>query len=185
MTKIAVAGLGYVGLSMAVLLAKHNKVTAVDVVPEKVDLISNKKSPIADKEIEEYLATKQLDLTATTDGNSAYKNADFVIIATPTNYDETKNYFDTSSVESVIRQVIAINPDATMVVKSTVPVGFTEHVRKEYGSVNILFSPEFLREGRALYDNLYPSRIIVGVPASDERLQTVCKFISCFARQLF
>lgn len=167
---IAVAGLGYVGLSMAVLLAQHNKVTAVDVVPEKVDLINDKKSPIADKEIEEYLATKQLDLTATIDGNSAYKNADFVIIATPTNYDETKNYFDTSSVESVIRQVTDINPDATMVVKSTVPVGFTEHVRKEYGSVNILFSPEFLREGRALYDNLYPSRIIVGVPASDERL---------------
>ena len=161
---IAVAGLGYVGLSMAVLLAQHNKVTAVDVVPEKVDLINNKKSPIADKEIEEY------DLTATTDGNNAYKNADFVIIATPTNYDETKNYFDTSSVESVIRQVIAINPNATMVVKSTVPVGFTEQIRKEYGDINILFSPEFLREGRALYDNLYPSRIIVGVPANSERL---------------
>ncbi len=167
---IAVAGLGYVGLSMAVLLAQHNKVTAVDVVPEKVDLINNKKSPIADKEIEEYLANKSLDLTATTDGNNAYKNADFVIIATPTNYDETKNYFDTSSVESVIRQVIAINPNATMVVKSTVPVGFTEQIRKEYGDINILFSPEFLREGRALYDNLYPSRIIVGVPANSERL---------------
>ena len=180
---IAVAGLGYVGLSMAVLLAQHNKVTAVDVVPEKVDLINNKKSPIADKEIEEYLATKQLDLTATTDGNSAYKNADFVIIATPTNYDETKNYFDTSSVESVIRQVIAINPDATMVVKSTVPVGFTEQVRKEYGSVNILFSPEFLREGRALYDNLYPSRIIVGVPANDERFHKDAETFAGLLRQ--
>lgn len=180
---IAVAGLGYVGLSMAVLLAQHNKVTAVDVVPEKVDLINNKKSPITDKEIEEYLATKQLDLNATTDGNSAYKNADFVIIATPTNYDETKNYFDTSSVESVIRQVIAINPNATMVVKSTVPVGFTEQVRKEYGSVNILFSPEFLREGRALYDNLYPSRIIVGVPANDERLHKDAETFAGLLRQ--
>lgn len=170
MIKIAVAGLGYVGLSMAVLLAQHNKVTAVDVVPEKVDLINNKKSAIADKEIEEYLAAKQLNLIATIDGNSAYKTADFVIIATPTNYDETKNYFDTSSVESVIRQVIGINPNATMIVKSTVPVGFTEQVRKEYGDINIIFSPEFLREGRALYDNLYPSRIIVGVPESSERL---------------
>ena len=168
--KISVAGLGYVGLSMAVLLAQHNKVTAVDVVPEKVNMINNKTSPIADKEIEEYLCSRNLDLVATTDGNGAYKNADFVIIATPTNYDETKNYFDTSSVESVIRQVIDINSNATMVVKSTVPVGFTEQIRKEYGDVNILFSPEFLREGRALYDNLYPSRIIVGVPANSERL---------------
>ena len=168
--KIAVAGLGYVGLSLAVLLAQNNKVTAVDVVPEKVCLINNKKSPIADKKIEEYLANNRLDLVAMTDGNNAYKSADFVIIATPTNYDETKNYFDTSSVESVIRQVIAINTSATMVVKSTVPVGFTEKIRKEYGDVNILFSPEFLREGRALYDNLYPSRIIVGVPASNEKL---------------
>ena len=211
---IAVAGLGYVGLSIAVLLSQHNKVTAVDVVPEKVDLINHKKSPIADKETEEYLANKQLDLTATTDEKSAYKNVDFVIIATPTNYDEAKNYFDTSSVENVIHQVIDINPSATMVVKSTVPVGFTEQICKEYGNVNILFSPEFLREGCTLYDNLYPSRIIVGVPESNERLHkdaetfagllrqgalkenidtlymkpteaAVCKFISCFARQLF
>ena len=180
---IAVAGLGYVGLSMAVLLAQHNKVTAVDVVPEKVDLINSKKSPIADREIEEYLANKQLNLIATIDGNSAYKNADFVIIATPTNYDETKNYFDTSSVESVIRQVIATNSSATIVVKSTVPVGFTEQVYKEYGSVNILFSPEFLREGRALYDNLYPSRIIVGVPANDERLHKDAETFANLLRQ--
>lgn len=167
---IAVAGLGYVGLSIGVLLAQRNKVTAVDVVSEKADLINNKKSPIADKEIEEYLANKQLDLIATTDGNSAYRNADFVIIATPTNYDETRNYFDTSSVESVIRQVIDLNANATMVIKSTVPVGFTEKIRSEYGDVNILFSPEFLREGHALYDNLYPSRIIVGVSANSEKL---------------
>ena len=178
---IAIAGLGYVGLSMAVLLAQYNKVTAVDVVIEKVALINNKKSPIVDKEIEEYLANKQLDLTATTDGNSAYKNADFVIIATPTNYDESKNYFDTSSVETVIRQVVAINPNATMVVKSTVPVGFTEQIRKEYGDANILFSPEFLREGRALYDNLYPSRIIVGVPEKSEKLH---KAAETFAKLL-
>ena len=183
MIKIAVAGLGYVGLSMAVLLAQHNKVTAVDVVPEKVNLINNKKSSIADKEIEEYLANKKLDLIATTDGNSAYKNADFVIIATPTNYDETKNYFDTSSVESVIRQVTDINPNATMVVKSTVPVGFTEQIRKEYDDVNILFSPEFLREGRALYDNLYPSRIIVGVPEGNAILNQDAKTFAGLLRQ--
>lgn len=167
---IAVAGTGYVGLSMAVLLAQHNRVTAVDIVPEKVALINNKKSPIVDKEIEEYLATKPLDLTATTDGATAYKNAELVIISTPTNYDETKNYFDTSSVEAVIEQVLAVNPNAVMIIKSTVPVGYTESVKAKYGVENILFSPEFLREGKALYDNLYPSRIIVGAPRENEQL---------------
>lgn len=169
--RIAVAGTGYVGLSMAILLSRHNEVNAVDIVKEKVDLINNKKSPIADKEIEEYLATKELHLIATTDGTAAYKDAELVIISTPTNYDPTKNYFDTSSVESVIEQVIAVNPDAVMIVKSTVPVGYTESVRKKFKCDNILFSPEFLREGRALYDNLYPSRIIVGVPVGNKRLE--------------
>lgn len=176
--KIAVAGTGYVGLSIAVLLAQHNKVTAVDIIPEKVDMINRKKSPIVDREIEEYLAERELDLTATTDGDSAYRDAEFVIISTPTNYDPSKNYFDTSSVESVIEQVIAVNPDAIMIIKSTVPVGFTEGARAEYCSDNILFSPEFLREGRALYDNLYPSRIIVGAPTGNERL---CKAAKTFA----
>lgn len=165
--KIAVAGTGYVGLSLAVLLSQHNPVTAVDIIQSKVDLINNKKSPIADKEIEEFLSTKNLDLTATMDGDSAYKDADFVIISTPTNYDEKKNFFDTSSVEGVIEQVIHVNPNAVMFVKSTVPVGFTEEVRVKYCCDNILFSPEFLREGKALYDNLYPSRIIVGVPVKN------------------
>ncbi len=168
---IAVAGTGYVGLSMAILLSQHNHVTAVDIVPAKVELINNKKSPIVDKEIEEYLANKDLDLTATTDGDSAYAAAELVIIAAPTNYDPDKNYFDTSAVESVIEQVIRVNPDALMMIKSTVPVGYTESVREKYSCDNILFSPEFLREGRALYDNLYPSRIIVGVPVKNARLR--------------
>ena len=173
--KIAVAGTGYVGLSMAVLLAQNNEVTAVDIIPEKVALINSKKSPIADREIEEYLAEKELNLTATTDGEAAYRGAEIVIISTPTNYDPTKNNFDTSSVENVIAKVIKVNPEAVMIVKSTVPVGFTEKVRADFNCKNILFSPEFLREGRALYDNLYPSRIIVGVPMEDEKLIEVAK----------
>ena len=168
--KIAVAGTGYVGLSIAVLLAQRNTVIAVDIVQEKVEMINNRVSPIIDKEIVEYLKTKDLDLTATTDGDLAYKNADYVIISTPTNYDPEKNYFDTSTVESVIQQVTRVNPQAIMIIKSTLPVGFTEQARVKFQSDNILFSPEFLRESRALYDNLYPSRIIVGVPVNDERL---------------
>lgn len=167
---VAVAGTGYVGLSNAILLAQHNKVYAVDIVPEKVDLINAGKSPIVDKEIEEYLTGRELDLTATTDGEAAYRAADFVIISTPTNYDPVKNYFDTSSVEAVIRLVMKANPNAVMVIKSTVPVGYTKGIREKYKCDNILFSPEFLREGRALYDNLYPSRIIVGRPGDDARL---------------
>ena len=160
--KIAVAGIGYVGLSNAILLAQHNEVTAVDVFQEKVDLINNRKSPIIDKEIEEYLATRELNLKATTDGAAAYKDAEYIIIATPTNYDPDKNYFDTSSIETVIELVMKVNNSAVMIIKSTVPVGYTKSVREKYGTDHIIFSPEFLREGRALYDNLYPSRIIVG-----------------------
>lgn len=168
--KIAVAGTGYVGLSIAVLLSQYNTVTAVDIIPEKVEMINNRKSPIIDKEIEQYLSEKKLDLTATTDSDSAYRDAEFVIICTPTNYDPDKNYFDTSSVEGVIQQVIRVNPDAIIIIKSTLPVGFTEQARSKYCCDNILFSPEFLREGHALYDNLYPSRIIVGVPVKNARL---------------
>ena len=158
---IAVAGTGYVGLSIATLLSQHNHVTAVDIIPEKVDLINNRKSPIQDEYIEKYLAEKVLDLTATLDGETAYKNADFIVIAAPTNYDSKKNFFDCSAVESVIELVLKVNPDATMIIKSTIPVGYTESVRKRYNTKNIIFSPEFLRESKALYDNLYPSRIIV------------------------
>lgn len=167
---IAVAGTGYVGLSLAVLMAQQNKVFAVDIIPEKVEMINNHKSPIRDEYIEKYLAEKKLDLTATLDAHEAYKAADFVVIATPTNYDSKKNYFDTSAVESVIEQVLKLNPDAIMVIKSTVPVGYTKSVRKKYGTNRILFSPEFLRESKALYDNLYPSRIIVGTDENDEYL---------------
>ncbi len=168
--KIAVAGTGYVGLSIATLLAQHNQVVAVDIIPEKVKLINDKKSPIQDDYIEKYLAEKELDLTATLDAEAAYKNADFVVIAAPTNYDSRKNFFDTSAVETVIELVMKYNPDAVMVIKSTVPVGYTESVRKKTGNRNIIFSPEFLRESKALYDNLYPSRIIVGTDMNDENL---------------
>ncbi len=167
---LAVAGTGYVGLSLAVLLAQHNKVYAVDIVPEKVELINNKKSPIQDDYIEKYLAEKQLDLTATLDGEKAYAMAEMVIVAAPTNYDSKKNFFDTSAVESVIELVLKVNPNAVIVIKSTIPVGYTQSVRKKYNSKNIIFSPEFLRESKALYDNLYPSRIIVGTDLNDDRL---------------
>ena len=172
---IAVAGTGYVGLSIATLLAQHNHVTAVDIIQEKVDLINNRKSPIQDDYIEKYLAEKELDLTATLDGEAAYREADFVVIAAPTNYDSKKNYFDTSAVEAVIELVMSVNPDAIMVIKSTIPVGYTKSVRQKYNSFNILFSPEFLRESKALYDNLYPSRIIVGTDKEDERLLKAAK----------
>lgn len=168
--RIAVAGTGYVGLSIATLLSQHHQVTAVDVVPEKVDLINNRQSPIQDDYIEKYLAEKDLHLKATTNGEEAYKKADFIVIATPTNYDPVKNYFDTTHVEEVIELVMRVNPDAIMVIKSTIPVGYTENVRKKYHCDNIIFAPEFLRESKALYDNLYPSRIIVGRPEGDERL---------------
>jgi UDPglucose 6-dehydrogenase len=173
--KIAVAGTGYVGLSIATLLAQHHEVTAVDVIPAKVDLINKRQSPIQDEYIEKYLAEKQLNLRATLDGAEAYRNAQYVVIAAPTNYDPVKNYFDTSHVEEVIELVMSVNPDAIMVIKSTIPVGYTESVRKKFNTENIIFSPEFLRESKALYDNLYPSRIIVGRPEGDERLDRAAR----------
>lgn len=173
--KIAVAGTGYVGLSMATLLAQHNSVVAVDIIPEKVEMINQRQSPIQDEYIEKYFAEKELKLVATLDAEAAYRDADFVIIAAPTNYNSQKNFFDTSAVESVIRLVMQYNPDAIMVIKSTIPVGFTESIRQKTGSENILFSPEFLRESKALYDNLYPSRIIVGRPEGDERLEKAAR----------
>ncbi|PRT66185.1 UDP-glucose 6-dehydrogenase, partial [Streptococcus anginosus] len=168
--KIAVAGTGYVGLSIAVLLAQHHQVVAVDIIPKKVELINQKQSPIQDDYIEKYLAEKELNLLATLNAEKAYQNADFVVIAAPTNYDPKKNFFDTSAVESVIKTVLKYNPEAIMVIKSTVPVGYTESARKKFQTENILFSPEFLRESKALYDNLYPSRIILGTDKSNERL---------------
>lgn len=181
--KIAVAGTGYVGMSIAILLSQHNKVTAVDIVPAKVDMINKRISPIQDDYIEKYFAEKELNLTATLNAESAYSNADFVVIATPTNYDSTKNFFDTSAVESVIQTVMRYNPNAIMVIKSTIPVGYTESVRKKFGTENVIFSPEFLRESKALYDNLYPSRIIVGRPEGDERLDKAARTFAAMLQQ--
>ena len=181
--KIAVAGTGYVGLSIATLLSQHHKVTAVDVIPEKVELINQRKSPIQDEYIERYLAEKDLDLVATLDGAAAYRDADFVVIAAPTNYDPVRNYFDTSHVEEVIDLVRSVNPNAIMVIKSTIPVGYTEGIRKRLGCDNILFSPEFLRESKALYDNLYPSRIIVGRPEGDERLDKAARTFAALLQE--
>ena len=181
--KIAVAGTGYVGLSIATLLSQHHQVTAVDVIPEKVDLINQRKSPIQDDYIEKYLAEKELNLTATLDGSKAYNDADFVVIAAPTNYDPVKNYFDTSHVEEVIELVMSVNPNAIMVIKSTIPVGYTEMIRKKMHSDNIIFSPEFLRESKALYDNLYPSRIIVGRPEGDERLDKAARTFAALLQE--
>lgn len=180
---IAVAGTGYVGLSIATLLAQHNHVTAVDIIPEKVDMINNRKSPIQDEYIEKYLSEKELDLTATLDGKAAYKNADYVVIAAPTNYDSKKNYFDTSAVEAVIELVLDVNPNAIMVIKSTIPVGYTESVRKKYNTQNIIFSPEFLRESKALYDNLYPSRIIVSTDLKDAKLKKASQDFAALLQQ--
>ena len=181
--KIAVAGTGYVGLSIAVLLAQHHTVTAVDIVPEKVEMLNRRQSPIQDKEIEEYLATKALDLTATLDAEAAYRDADFVVIAAPTNYDPRKNFFDTSAVETVIDLVQKANPNAIMVIKSTIPVGYTVHIREKTGSENILFSPEFLRESKALYDNLYPSRIVVGTDPASPRLVAAAETFAGLLRE--
>ena len=181
--KITIAGTGYVGLSNAILLSQHNEVTAVDLIPEKVALINTKISPIVDPEISQYLTEKTLNLTATTDGASAYKDADYVIVATPTNYDTETNYFDTSSVESVIEQVLSLNDHCIIIVKSTVPVGYTKGLRSRYGTNRILFSPEFLREGRALYDNLYPSRIIVGLPENDPEMETAAHTFAALLQQ--
>ena len=181
--KIAVAGTGYVGLSMATLLSQYNKVVAVDIVPEKVEMINNRRSPLQDEYIEKYFAEEDLDLTATLDASAAYAEADFVVIAAPTNYDSRLNFFDTSAVESVIEKVIEVNPSAIMVIKSTVPVGFTESIRRKTGSCNILFSPEFLRESKALYDNLYPSRIIVGTDLSDERMMKAAETFAGLLQQ--
>ena len=181
--KIAVAGTGYVGLSIATLLAQHNEVMAVDIVPEKVDLINNRKSPIQDEYIEKYLAEKELNLKATLDAESAYKDAEYVVIAAPTNYDSQRNYFDTSAVENVIETVLRINPNAIMVIKSTIPVGYTESVRRKYNCDNILFSPEFLRESKALYDNLYPSRIIVGTVKGDARLTAAAERFAALLKE--
>ena len=176
--RIAVAGTGYVGLSLAVLLAQHHQVTALDIVPEKVEMINNKKSPIRDEYIEKYLAEKKLDLTATLDAKEAYSDADFVVIAAPTNYDSKKNFFDCSAVEAVIELVLKVNPNATMIIKSTIPVGYTASVREKYNTKNIIFSPEFLRESKALYDNLYPSRIIVSCDEeSREKAETFAKLL--------